>query len=582
MKPNKRRDHPTKVRAPKVVAEVRQAPGGIWDDESKSYKFAEGQYIDTDGGYVDVSGLEVPLNKSHRYGASEIRLLLEKIRPEIDGIEVIPSYFYPDNSNQAYNEANAELIRSEIDAIMARRKASASAEQENVVVLSEAQKLPKKIEAASNGTTILMPLLSEEIDHHNNNQIITHWSLLALRFNEDFTVCEPFSVTTFGENVYSAEKLNRHLARILPEETEIDESIDIVTMQQNSATYRTEDCGLYLVQNAENIASLGLGEATFSIDKTQQEVGQSIEGDNVGLRGISVRARHASILALNTRVVEGVESLVTTGMVGGEGAAANLAVEIQNRIELKREADAAVVVEAPRVVDSEGQIEVSGSGVVATVAQRDVVEIFQTKLSEVAAAEGGIFFHLGSLGNSTEELKVRTDKGEVVVEREEGTRSRPIITQHLISLSAAETSKKAKSQHRAEFGGVVFDETSVEKDAGKNQEAGIFNNADLQSANFRGCKFDNVDFSSIDPKVLSTFSFTNCEFKDCNFPEGFKFQQYQFKFKQTDKFGLDELTELRGDKKIPKGIPADKFEDEPAPKPEAASAEQLRLAIMVR
>jgi hypothetical protein len=143
--------------------------------------------------------------------------------------------------------------------------------------------------------------------------------------------------------------------------------------------------------------------------------------------------------------------------------------------------------------------------------------------------------------------------------------------------------KSHKSQHRAEFGGVVFDETGVRKDAdGKNQENGIFNNADLKSANFRGCKFDNVDFSSIDPKVLGTISFTNCEFECCNFPEGFKFQQYQFKFKQTDKFDVNKLTSERGDKKIPKGIPADKFQDEPFITPEKASAEKLRLAMMVK
>ncbi|MES2961827.1 MAG: pentapeptide repeat-containing protein [Pseudomonadota bacterium] len=544
-----------KVRAPKVVAQVKQhaAQGGIWDEETKSYTFAEDQHIEIDGEYIDVSGMEVPLDKNCEYSSAAIKCLLKEIKPEAKGVEIVPFYLKQNFPEEANNLQNAEIIQDQIKEIIDRKRQSA---------------LPQ-IGSDDDATTILIPYSHVALSQGRPSD---HWSLLALKFTRNFTECEPYSITTSGDNAVSAEDVNEGIRKAIPTGIEVDEAINIVTMQQNSVTAGsspTVDCGSYLIQNAENIAALGLEAATFQIDKTQKKAEQPIEGQDVNLRGISLRARQASIIALK----DDVKSQVAE-MVGGESAAANLAAELRRRIALKRQKE--VTVETPSVMPPDGtlQVEVSASG---SDPKSAPAEILKTKLSEVTSAENSIFFHLGNLGNSTEELKVQTATAEIVVKREENARARPIITPQLISLH------QAKSQHRAEFGGVVFDETSVRKnDDGKNQEAGIFNNADLQSANFRGCKFDNVDFSSIDPKVLGTISFTNCEFQGCNFPKDFKFQQYQFKFKQTDKFDVNDLTAERGDKKIPKGIPADKFEDEPAKSVQTRMAEKLRANVNVR
>ena len=569
-----------KLRASKVVAEVRQhdAPGGIWDETTKSYTFAEDQNIEIDGSYIDVSGMEVRIDKDCKYGSTAIKFLLKEIKPQAKGIEIIPFYLKQNFAEEEKNLKNAEFIQGEIREIIDRKRQSA---------LSQI--------GIDDETTILIPYTHTALSEGKPSD---HWSLLALKFTRNFTECEPYSITTSGDNAISAEGVNKGIRKAIPIGIEVDETIDIVTMQQNSLTagsIPTEDCGAYLIQNAENIAALGLAGATFQIDKTQKEANQPIEGQNVNLRGIGLRARHASIIALKKDI-----KLQVSEMVGDEGAAANLAAELRRRIALKQDKEVAVEAQSLKLPEVKLQIEVKSSGsdskspvvILSTepvhvkdielvlekqIPNQSFAKILETKLSEVASSEKSIFFHLGNIGNSTEELKVQTDKAEIIVKREANARARPIITPQIISLH------QDKSQHRAEFGGVVFDETGVRKDAdGKNQEDGIFNNADLESANFRGCKFDNVDFSSIDPKVLGTISFTNCEFKGCNFPEGFKFQQYQFKFKQTDKFDVNELTSERGDKKIPKGIPADKFEDEPSPKPEKALAEKLRLAMMVR
>ncbi len=572
-----------KLRASKVVAEVRQhaAPGGIWDEATKSYTFAEDQNIEIDGSYIDVSGMEVRIDKDCEYGSTAIKFLLKEIKPQAKGIEIIPFYLKQNFANEASNLQNANLIQNEIKEIIDRKRQSALTQI-----------------GSDDETTILIPYTHTALSEGKPSD---HWSLLALKFTRNFTECEPYSITTSGDNAISAEGVNKGIRKAIPSGIEVDETIDIVTMQQNSLTagsIPTVDCGAYLIQNAENIAALGLAAATFQIDKTQKEAKQPIEGRNVNLRGIGLRARHASIIALK----EGAKSKVVE-MVGSESSANNLEAELRRRIALKQEKEVAVGAQSLKLPELKSQIEVESSGsdskspvvILPTepvhvkdielvlekqIPNQSFAKILETKLSEVASSEKSIFFHLGNLGNSTEELKVQTDKAEIIVKREANALARPIITPQIISLHK---NKSHKSQHRAEFGGVVFDETGVRKDAdGKNQENGIFNNADLKSANFRGCKFDNVDFSSIDPKVLGTISFTNCEFEGCNFPEGFKFQQYQFKFKQTDKFDVNKLTSERGDKKIPKGIPADKFQDEPFITPEKASAEKLRLAMMVK
>ncbi len=554
------------------------ATGGIWDETTKSYTFAKDQNIEIDGSYIDVSGMEVPIDKDCEYGSTAIKFLLKEIKPQAKGIEIIPFYLKQNFAKEESNLQNADLIQNEIKEIIDRKRQSALTQI-----------------GIDDETTILIPYTHTALSEGKPSD---HWSLLALKFTRNFTECEPYSITTSGDNAISAEDVNKGIKKAIPSEIEVYEAIDIVTMQQNSLTagsIPTVDCGAYLIQNAENIAALGLAGATFQIDKTQKEANQPIEGQNVNLRGIGLRARHASIIALK----EGAKSKVAE-MVGSESSANNLEAELRRRIALKQGKEVIVEVQAKTLSEVKSKIEVksSGSGLKApvvilpteTLHSKDIelvsekqipnqnpAKILETKLSEVKSADRSIFFHLGNLGNSTEELKVQTDKGEIIVKRESNARARLIITPQIISLY------QDKSQHRAEFGGVVFDETGVRKDAdGKNQENGIFNNADLRSANFRGCKFDNVDFSSIDPKVLGTISFTNCEFKGCNFPEGFKFQQYQFKFKQTDKFNVNELTSEHGDKKIPKGISADKFEDEPSPKPEKALAEKLRITMMVK
>jgi hypothetical protein len=553
------------------------ATGGIWDETTKSYTFAKDQNIEIDGSYIDVSGMEVPIDKDCEYGSTAIKFLLKEIKPQANGIEIIPFYL-KQNFAEEENLKNAQLIKYEIKEIIDRKRKSALTQI-----------------GSDDETTILIPYTHTALSEGKPSD---HWSLLALKFTRNFTECEPYSITTSGDNAISAEDVNKGIKKAIPSGIKVYEAIDIVTMQQNSLTagsIPTVDCGAYLIQNAENIAALGLAGATFQIDKTQKEANQPIEGRDVILRGISLRARHASIIALK----EGAKSKVAE-MVGSESSANNLEAELRRRIALKQGKEVIVEVQAKALSEVKSKIEVksSGSGLKApvvilpteTLHSKDIelvskkqipnqnpAKILETKLSEVTSADKSIFFHLGNLGNSTEELKVQTDKGEIIVKRESNARARLIITPQIISLY------QDKSQHRAEFGGVVFDETGVRKDNDrKNQENGIFNNADLRSANFRGCKFDNVDFSSIDPKVLGTISFTNCEFKDCNFPKGFKFQQYQFKFKQTDKFNVNELTSEHGDKKIPKGIPADKFEDEPSPKPEKALAEKLRITMMVK
>ncbi len=612
------------------AAHNNASTGGIWDKTTKSYTFAKDQHIEIGGSYVDVSGMKMQIDKDCEYGSTAINFLLKDIKPQANGIEIIPYYLKQNFAEEEKNSENARLIQGKITEIIARKRQSAIAQIGN-----------------DDETTILIPYTHTALSGGESSE---HWSLLALKFTRDFTECEPYSITTFGDNAISAKGVNDGIRKAIPNGIGVGEAIDIVTMQQNSLTagsIPTVDCGAYLIQNAENIAALGLAAATVQIDKIQKEVKQPIEGGNVNLRGIGLRAKHATILALK----EDEQLKVSLSkMVGNESAATNLVAELRGRIELKsknRKEDeelkalvskmvgnesattnsAAITpritklkpegkvvagVESPNLLKSnvkpqannvKPQPEVTGGSEsdckkplvilpepvnakdIKLVSEKKVpnqsfAEILETKLSKVVAADESIFFHLGKLGKSAEELKVKINEAEIVVKREENNqenkRARPIITPQIISLH------RDKSQHRAEFGGVVFDETGINKVDRKNQKDGIFNDADLESANFRGCKFDNVDFSSIDPKVLSTISFVNCEFENCNFPKDFKFQQYQFKFKPTANFDLEKLTSELGNKKIPKGIPADKFEDEPSPKPERALAENLKLPSMAR
>ena len=127
-------------------------------------------------------------------------------------------------------------------------------------------------------------------------------------------------------------------------------------MQQNSLTagsIPTVDCGAYLIQNAENIAALGLAGATVQIDKIQKEANQPIEGEDVILRGTSLRARHASIIALK----EGAKSKVAE-MVGSESSANNLEAELRRRIALKQGKEVIVEVQAKALSEVKSKIEV--------------------------------------------------------------------------------------------------------------------------------------------------------------------------------------------------------------------------------
>ncbi len=81
--------------------------------------------------------------------------------------------------------------------------------------------------------------------------------------------------------------------------------------------------------------------------------------------------------------------------------------------------------------------------------------------------------------------------------------------------------KKSEDQrfYYAQFGGVLFDESAA---AGKGK---IFNDAKLFMANFRGCKFKDVDFSQISKEILDTMQFSKCEFEgNCQFPPDYKFK----------------------------------------------------------
>jgi hypothetical protein len=546
------------------AAHNNASTGGIWNEKTKSYTFAKDQHIEIGGSYIDVSGMEVQIDENCEYSTIAVRALLKNIKPaEATGIKIIPFYLKQNHEEEEDNLANSTLIQNEVKKIIEEKK-----------------KLNPTQVGYGDETTILIPYIHTATSQGKPSN---HFSLLALKFNNKFTKCEPFSITTSGDNAISAENVNKGIKKAVPSGIEVFDAIDIVTMQQNGSI-PTVDCGAYMIQNAENIAALGLVAATFSIDKNQKKANQPIEGRDVNLRGISLRAEHAITIALKENIKP---KLVE--MVGGESAADNLAAELKRRIALKKEKE--VVVDELTVISSDkaklsieeakGVSKPAPIKVIKTVAKKQIsAEILETKLREVVAADESIFFHLGKIGKSTEELKVKINEAEIVVKREENNqenkRARPIITPQIISLH------QNKSQHRAEFGGVVFDETGIEKVDEKNQEDGIFNDADLKLANFRGCKFNKVDFSSIDPKVLSTISFVNCEFENCNFPKDFKFQQYQFKFKQTANFDLENLTSKLGNKEIPKGIPADKFEDEPSPKPEKALAEKLKLPSMAR
>jgi hypothetical protein len=311
-----------KVRAPKVVAEVRQHDTpGIWDETTKSYIFVAHQHIEIDGSYIDVSGMEVQIDKDCEYGSTAIYFILKDIKPQAKGIEIIPNYLKQNFAKEESNLLNAQLIQDKIKETIDRKRQSALTQIAN----------DNEDEA-----TILIPYSHTGLSEGKPSD---HWSLLALKFTRNFTECEPYSITTSGDNAVSAEDVNRGIKKAIPSGIEVDEAIDIVTMQQNSITagrILTVDCGAYLIQNAENIAALGLAAATFQIDKTQKEAKQPIEGQNVNLRGIGLRARHASIIALK----EDIKSKVAE-MVGGESSVTNLEAELRKRIALKKETEIA-------------------------------------------------------------------------------------------------------------------------------------------------------------------------------------------------------------------------------------------------
>ncbi len=81
--------------------------------------------------------------------------------------------------------------------------------------------------------------------------------------------------------------------------------------------------------------------------------------------------------------------------------------------------------------------------------------------------------------------------------------------------------KDDKKYYYALFEKGVFDESSVEKKGEKNgvEGSGIFNDVSIFKANFKKCKFVNVDFSKVGD--FETAKFANCTFVNCAFPKGF-------------------------------------------------------------
>jgi len=143
------------------------ATGGIWDEKTKSYTFAKDQNIEIDGSYIDVSGMEVRIDKDCEYGSTAIKFLLKEIKPQANGIEIIPLYLkqnFAEEENLKNAQENAQLIEREIKKIIDRKKQS---------VLTQI--------GSDDETTILIPYIHTALSEGKPSD---HWSLLALKFNK--------------------------------------------------------------------------------------------------------------------------------------------------------------------------------------------------------------------------------------------------------------------------------------------------------------------------------------------------------------------------------------------------------------
>jgi MoxR-like ATPase len=102
----------------------------------------------------------------------------------------------------------------------------------------------------------------------------------------------------------------------------------------------------------------------------------------------------------------------------------------------------------------------------------------------------------------------------------------------------------------SEFGGLKFEENP------ENSSEKIFGKAkNLFFANFRGCTFENIDFSQIDSKILSTINFKKCNFNNCKFDENFVFKNSQI----TDFFTVN--TKIKTEKaNLHQQVPSNSFQ----------------------
>jgi hypothetical protein len=84
-----------------------------------------------------------------------------------------------------------------------------------------------------------------------------------------------------------------------------------------------------------------------------------------------------------------------------------------------------------------------------------------------------------------------------------------------IKATHQELSLNGKEHPKSEFGSIHF----IEKTTKSKDEEYIFGKCDISYSSFRGCKFENVDFTLMDRKVFKSLNFINCQFLNCKIPQ---------------------------------------------------------------
>ncbi len=84
-----------------------------------------------------------------------------------------------------------------------------------------------------------------------------------------------------------------------------------------------------------------------------------------------------------------------------------------------------------------------------------------------------------------------------------------------IKATYEDISLHGKEHKKSEFGSIHFIEQSVENP----EQNYIFGKCNISYSSFRGCKFENVDFTLMDKKVFESLKFINCQFLNCKIPQ---------------------------------------------------------------